>query len=98
MTAMELQAKRRFERGLLSPREQEILTLVADGWTGEAIAERLTVSVETVRTHLRNAQRKLNARTRPHAVAIAIQRAEILPEEAEAPDVGAPPRSQAASR
>ena len=51
--------------------------LMAHGDTGEAIAARLGLSVETVRTHVRNAVRKLRARNRVHAIAIALARGDI---------------------
>jgi DNA-binding NarL/FixJ family response regulator len=57
----------------LSGREREILDLLADGLTGEEAAEQLHLSPETVRTHVRNAMNKLGARTRVHAVALAIR-------------------------
>jgi DNA-binding NarL/FixJ family response regulator len=56
----------------LSGREQEIVELLSTGLNGEQIAERLTLSPETVKTHIRNAMQRLDARTRAHAVAIAI--------------------------
>ena len=61
----------------LSPREREIMHLMAEGRTADQIAEALTVSVETVRTHVRNVIRKLQARNRVHAIAIALERGEI---------------------
>ena len=61
----------------LSPREREIMHLMAEGLTAEGIADRITISVETVRTHVRNAIRKLQARNRVHAIAIALERGEI---------------------
>jgi len=61
----------------LSPREREITHLMAEGLTGEAIGRRLAISVETVRTHVRNVIRKLQARNRVHAIAIALERGEI---------------------
>ena len=61
----------------LSPREREILHLMAEGLTAEAVANELNVSVETVRTHVRNAIRKLQARNRVNAIALALQRGEI---------------------
>ncbi len=61
----------------LTPREREIMHLMAEGLTGDAIGDRLALSVETVRTHVRNAIRKLQARNRVHAIAIALERGEI---------------------
>ncbi len=61
----------------LSPREREILDLLAQGLTGEQAAQQLFISPETVRTHIRNAMTKLEARTRVHAVALALQQKEI---------------------
>lgn len=57
----------------LSPREHEVLTLLAEGLNGQAIAKRLFLSPETVRTHVRNATAKLGARTRVQAVAIVVR-------------------------
>ena len=62
---------------VLSAREREILTLLRDGRTGEEIAAELVLSPETVRTHVRNACQKLDAKTRVHALAIAIRTGEI---------------------
>lgn len=69
------------ERGgpVLSPREAEVLGLLAAGLNGERIAEQLFLSPETVRTHVRNAMEKLDARTRVHAIVLALQRGEIKP-------------------
>jgi PAS domain S-box-containing protein len=69
----------------LSPRQREVLELVADGKTSTDIAERLVVSPETVRTHLRNARLKLGASTKAQAVAIAMVRGEIKPTEPQPP-------------
>ncbi len=54
----------------LSPREWEVLGLLADGYQGPEIAARLFLSLETVRTHIRNAMGKLGARTRVQAAAM----------------------------
>ena len=56
----------------LSPREREIVQLVAAGETGPEIAEHLHISDATVRTHVRNAMAKLGARSRAHLVAKAL--------------------------
>jgi DNA-binding NarL/FixJ family response regulator len=58
---------------LLSPREREIIDLLAEGLTGPAIAARLVLSPETIRTHVRNAMTKLGAKTRVQAVALVVQ-------------------------
>jgi DNA-binding NarL/FixJ family response regulator len=63
----------------LTFREREVLTLLARGANAEVIAEQLTLSAETVRTHARNAMRKLGASSRPHAVALAIKLRQIDP-------------------
>jgi DNA-binding CsgD family transcriptional regulator len=57
----------------LSPREHEILALLSEGLTGRAIAGRLFLSPETVRTHVRNATTKLGAKTRVQAVAMLVR-------------------------
>jgi DNA-binding NarL/FixJ family response regulator len=61
----------------LSPREREIMHLMAEGMTDEQIGGKINVSVETVRTHVRNVIRKLQARNRVHAIAVALERGEI---------------------
>lgn len=61
----------------ISHRESEILGMLAKGLTGEEIARRLVLSPETVRTHIRNAMEKLDARTRIEAVVKALQQEEI---------------------
>lgn len=58
----------------LSPREQQITQLLARGLTGEQIAQLLVLSPETIRTHIRNAMRGLDARTRAHLVTRALER------------------------
>jgi DNA-binding NarL/FixJ family response regulator len=57
----------------LSPREQEVLSLIAVGADLQAIADELTISVTTARTHTRNALQKLGARNRAHAIMLAMQ-------------------------
>jgi DNA-binding CsgD family transcriptional regulator len=68
----------------LSPREREIMHLMAEGMTAEQIANQLSVSIETVRTHVRNVIRKLRARNRVHAIALALERGEIALSDADA--------------
>jgi DNA-binding CsgD family transcriptional regulator len=55
----------------LSSRELDVLAEVALGATNQQIAERLCLSAETVKTYLRNAMAKLDARTRHEAVVTA---------------------------
>ncbi len=57
----------------LSAREREILGLLANGFSNPEIAQRLFISPETVRTHVRNAMTKLEADTRTQAVALALR-------------------------
>jgi PAS domain S-box-containing protein len=63
--------------GVLSPREHQVVELLASGNTGEEVAERLGISPATVRVHVRNATGKLGASTRTQAVAIAVARGEV---------------------
>ena len=63
----------------LSNREREVLDLLAQGLTGEAVAEQLVLSAETIKTHIRNAMGKLEANTRVHAIAIALREGYISP-------------------
>jgi len=69
-------------RGELTAREREIVGLLAGGLSGAEIADKLVLSPETVRTHIRNAMAKLGASTRSQAVVLALQREQI----AESPD------------
>lgn len=57
----------------LSPREKEVLELLAQGGTSQGIAADLQISVETVQTHVRNVLAKLDVGSRLEAVAKAIR-------------------------
>lgn len=59
--------------GQLTGREHEILELMADGKGNRAIADRLFISENTVRNHVRNVLDKLQARTRTEAVVRAVR-------------------------
>jgi DNA-binding CsgD family transcriptional regulator len=61
----------------LSEKERSVLRELARGHSTEQIAEELIVSPHTVRTHIKNGMRKLDARTRAHAVAIALSEGAI---------------------
>ncbi len=57
----------------LTPRELQILELIAGGLSNKEIAERLFVSENTVKTHSKRLFEKLNARRRTQAVAAGKQ-------------------------
>jgi DNA-binding NarL/FixJ family response regulator len=57
----------------LSPRERQILELLAEGLRVKEIADRLQLSPATVHTHVRNAIAKLEVDTRTEAVALAVR-------------------------
>ena len=57
--------------GRLSPRESEVLHLVAQGATNPEIAQSLFIGETTVKTHVSRIQTKLDARDRVHLVVIA---------------------------
>jgi DNA-binding CsgD family transcriptional regulator len=50
---------------------------VKEGHSARSIAERLNIGVETVRTHVVHARKKLDARTRAEAVARALETGQI---------------------
>jgi DNA-binding NarL/FixJ family response regulator len=58
---------------MLTQREREILQLLADGMSNADVAQRLFISQETVKSHVRHILAKLEADTRTHAVAIALR-------------------------
>jgi LuxR family maltose regulon positive regulatory protein len=69
----------------LSDREQEVLTLIAGGLSNQEIAQKLVVTVSTIKTHLNNIYAKLNVHTRLQAVTKAydlglLRRNELEPE------------------
>ena len=57
----------------LTKREQQVLSLLADGLAHDEIAHRLGIGSETVRTHVRKATSRLGASTRTQAVATALR-------------------------
>jgi DNA-binding NarL/FixJ family response regulator len=73
----------------LSRREYQVLQLISDGMENQAIAKALFVSVETIRTHVKSILRKLHARDRAHAVAVAF-RLGVLVTHREAPTLDVP--------
>jgi DNA-binding NarL/FixJ family response regulator len=63
-----------FPKAALTPREVEVLTLVANGLANKEIAAKLGTADGTVKIHVQNILSKLNASDRTHAVTIGIQR------------------------
>jgi DNA-binding NarL/FixJ family response regulator len=61
------------ELRVLTPRELEIVTLVAEGYTNQAIANRLTLSIKTVQSHRANVMEKLGLRDITHLVRFALR-------------------------
>ena len=58
----------------LTPREIDVLRWVARGNANKAIAAQLSLTEETVKSHVRNILAKLGANDRTHAVAIGLKR------------------------
>jgi PAS domain S-box-containing protein len=63
----------------LTFREREVLTWLARGMRPAAIADQTGLAPQTIRTHMRNAMRRIGAKSRAHAIAIAIQQRQIDP-------------------
>ena len=62
----------------LSARELEIVRLIARGESGPEIAAELHIAHDTVRTHVRNAMKKVGARSRAHLVAKVLGNGDVL--------------------
>jgi len=65
---------------ILTPREVEVLRLVAEGRTNQEIADQLTLSIKTVQTHRTNVMEKLDLRDIMHLVRLAVRHGLIPPE------------------
>lgn len=61
----------------LTARERDVLRLLADGCSNDRIADELSISPQTVRTHVQKAMARLGASTRTQAVATALREALI---------------------
>ncbi len=59
---------------LLTLREIDVLQLIAEGNANKVVADRLAISEDTVKAHVRNILGKLGANDRTHAVTIAVKR------------------------
>ncbi len=57
----------------LTEREREVLGLLAEGLSNAGIAERLTVSIHTVRNHVANLSAKLGAHSKLEALSVAVR-------------------------
>jgi len=57
----------------LTPRETDVLRLIARGCTYEQVADRLDISLHTVTSHIKNAYRKLGVRSGAAAVMRAVE-------------------------
>jgi DNA-binding NarL/FixJ family response regulator len=64
----------------LSPREQQILDLLAEGRTQRQIADELVISSKTVATHIQHVLSKLGVNTRAQAVALAFRSGLVEPD------------------
>ena len=56
---------------LLTDRERDVLRLIAEGLTNQEIADRLVISLNTVKTHVKSIYHKLDVRNRAEAAAKA---------------------------
>jgi DNA-binding NarL/FixJ family response regulator len=72
--AIALQIADHADNPTLTAREIEVLQLVAAGNSNKLIARTLTVSEETIKTHVKNLIAKLGARDRTHAVTLSVRR------------------------
>jgi two-component system response regulator NreC len=76
----QVKAKGRVEE--LTPRETEVLRLVAQGYTSQQVADQLSISVNTVETHRAHIMEKLGLRGRAQLVRYAIARGLLAPDQA----------------
>jgi len=65
------------ERKNLSPRQSEILALMAEGYSDKEIARKIGVSYPTVRTHIDRIFREYGLRNRTEAVAVWLSRLRV---------------------
>ena len=78
-------------RGTLTPREIEVLTLIARGYTNQKIAHALRLSVSTVKKHLRGVVSKLGVSDRTQAAVRAVELGVLAEREGVTPLESTPP-------
>jgi DNA-binding NarL/FixJ family response regulator len=81
----------------LTPREREVMTLVATGLSNDEIAEHLVISRATAKTHVSRALRKLDVRDRAQLVTLAYQTGLVAPKQPIAPRLRMPVPAVAAA-
>ncbi|MFJ3079242.1 response regulator [Streptomyces halstedii] len=79
VTARPLSSAEALPRAALTGREEAVLRMMATGQSNAEIARALTVSLETVKTHVGNVLSKLGAQNRTHAVVIAYESGLVMP-------------------
>lgn len=62
----------------LTPRECEVMTLVADGFIDKEIASQLSLSPRTVQTHIMSVIKKYDARNRTHAAILFMKNSIVV--------------------
>ena len=62
----------------LSEREQQVLSMVAEGYSNKTIADQLAISERTVKNHVTNVLVKLQASCRTHAVVTAVRQGWLI--------------------
>jgi len=75
---------------VLTPRELEVLTLLGRGLSNTELAQALTLSEATVKTHVARIFAKLALRDRAQAVVLAYETGLVTPGDADDPDLGLP--------
>ncbi|GAA2680114.1 response regulator transcription factor [Streptomyces lunalinharesii] len=79
VAARPLASAKALPKAALTAREEEVLRSMATGLSNPEIATALTVSLETVKTHVGNVLTKLGAQNRTHAVVIAYESGLVVP-------------------
>ena len=78
----------------LTPREVQVLRLAANGRSNAEIGHELFLAENTIKSHLARAYKKLGARDRAHAIALALQQGVLTLRDIQ-PTLGTPRTSQA---